>query len=376
MTMTFRSTVRAAAVALPAVLLLSACGPADAEVRPTPGGADSASAQASGDTTPATPAAPSLDSLRAAFATLMAADTAGAGAAAADTGANRRRWLAGTNPAYAVQRGWPVEQPPVLPGSILPFRRIVAYYGNPLSTRMGILGELPKDQMLARLDAEVAKWNAADPTTPVIPALHMVAVVAQGEPGPSGDYRTIMRDSLVEMVYGWAQERDAIFFVDIQTGLSSIQSLAPRFEKFLLRPDVHLAVDPEFMMGANGARPGTRIGSMSAADINWTIRWLSDLVQKNNLPPKVLVLHRFTRNMITNYRDIRLDPHVQVVIDMDGWGAPWLKRDSYRDYVVQEPIQFTGFKLFYGNDTKRGDPLMQPADLLQLRPVPRYIQYQ
>src|SRR5262245_30614369 len=36
---------------------------------------------------------------------------------------------------------WPVKGPDILPGSILPHKRIVAYYGNPLSKRMGILGE-------------------------------------------------------------------------------------------------------------------------------------------------------------------------------------------------------------------------------------------
>lgn len=88
------------------------------------------------------------------------------------------------------------------------------------------------------------------------------------------------------------------------------------------------------------------------------------------------MIHRFTRNMVQGYRDIILRPEVQIVMDMDGWGAPWLKRDSYRDYVVKEPVQFTGFKLFYHNDTKKGDPLMSPADLLRLYPRPLYIQYQ
>ena len=55
---------------------------------------------------------------------------------------------------------------------------------------------------------------------------------------------------------------------------------------------------------------------------------------------------------------------------------PWLKRDSYKDYVVSEPVQYTGFKLFYHNDTKKGDPLMAPQDLLKLEPKPLYIQYQ
>ncbi|HSJ09192.1 MAG TPA: hypothetical protein VK928_04740, partial [Longimicrobiales bacterium] len=94
------------------------------------------------------------------------------------------------------------------------------------------------------------------------------------------------------------------------------------------------------------------------------------------LPPKVLVIHRFTRAMVTNAASVRLRPEVQVVMQMDGWGPAWLKRDSYRDYVVKEPVQYSGFKLFYHNDTKAGDPLMTPADLLRLRPRPLYIQYQ
>src|SRR5438270_8113266 len=57
---------------------------------------------------------------------------------------------------------WPTPPAP-LPGSILPAQRIVAFYGNPLSRRMGVLAEKPLDSMLTRLDREVAAWNAADP---------------------------------------------------------------------------------------------------------------------------------------------------------------------------------------------------------------------
>ena len=314
------------------------------------------------------------DSLERAFRNLMAQDTAGADSARADS---TRRWMAGTSPLVAIEEGWPVNFPTPLPGSILPYRRIVAYYGNPASTRMGVLGEYPREQMLSMLDEEIEKWNAADPTTPAIPALHLVAVVAQGDAGPSGMYRTQVRDSVANEVYSWIKSRNGIFFVDVQTGWDRIQNLAPRFEYILKNPDVHFAVDPEFMMIHNGrAKPGAKIGSMPASDINWTIQFLAGIVEKYNLPPKVLVIHRFTRNMVPDAENIRLDPRVQVVIDMDGWGAPWLKRDSYRDYVVRHPVQFTGFKLFYHNDTKKGDPLMQPRDLLQMRPIPRYIQYQ
>lgn len=270
---------------------------------------------------------------------------------------------------------WPVRGPAPLAGALLPANRIVAYYGNPLSRRMGILGEVPPDEMLRRLDREVSAWTKADSTTPVIPALQLIATVAQGSPGRDGMYRARMPDSLIETVYGWAQRRNALLILDVQVGKSTLQSELPRLEPFLQRPDVHLAIDPEFSMKRGGA-PGKYIGTYDASDINYAIEMLGDIVDRYHLPPKVLVVHRFTRRMLTNAERIKLDRRVQVVIDMDGWGPPHLKKDTYQSYVYSEPVQFTGFKLFYHNDTKRGDPLMRPLDVLALFPRPLYIQYQ
>ena len=78
---------------------------------------------------------------------------------------------------------WPVPMPDPIDGSILPAKRIVAFYGNPLSKRMGVLGEYAPDTMLAKLDTAVRAWEKADPTTPVQPALHLIATVAQGSAG-------------------------------------------------------------------------------------------------------------------------------------------------------------------------------------------------
>ena len=270
---------------------------------------------------------------------------------------------------------WPVRTGPQLPGAILPAHRIVAFYGNPLSKKMGILGELPPDQMLARFDKEIAEWTKADPTHPVQPALHLIAVVAQGFPGRDGKYRLRMTDSLINMVYGWAQKKNAILFLDVQVGQSTVQEELPRLVPFLSRPNVMLGIDPEFSM-KGGEKPGTKIGTMTSRDVNYAINLLSGLVKQNKLPPKVLIVHRFTRKMLTDSKGIKLDPNVQVVINMDGWGQPWLKYDSYRAYVEAEPVQFTGFKLFYHNDTKKGDPLLTPPEVLMLNPKPLYIQYQ
>ncbi|MDB4951238.1 MAG: hypothetical protein JWM27_3887, partial [Gemmatimonadetes bacterium] len=303
-----------------------------------------------------------------------ASDTLGL-AAARDT-AKKVKFNAGEDPRFAAEHGFPIKGPAALPGALLPQNRIVAYYGNPLSTRMGILGELPPQQMLARFDRELAEWRAADPSRPVIPAMHLIAVVAQGEPGPSGKYRSRMRDTLVEQVARWADSRHGLVFLDVQVGTGSIQEEMPRLLPFLQRPNFHFAVDPEFMM-KGGQRPGTKIGTMDASDINWVSAQLAQLVREHHLPPKVLVIHRFTRNMVTNAERIQLRPEVQIVMDMDGWGAPWLKRDSYRDYVVAHPVQFTGFKLFYHNDQKKqGSRMMTKQEVLALRPQPLYIQYQ
>jgi len=270
---------------------------------------------------------------------------------------------------------WPVSTADPLPGSILPMKRIVAYYGNPLSKRMGVLGEYPPNEMLARLDKEVAAWSKADPTHPVQPALHLIVVVAQGYPGRDGKYRLRMADTLVEKVSSWAAQRNAILFLDVQVGKSTVQEEIPRLEQFLKRPNVHLGIDPEFSM-KHGEKPGTKIGTMSSEDVNFVIKYLANIVAANNLPPKILIVHRFTRNMLTGAKNIHVDPRVQLVLNMDGWGNPWLKFDSYRDYVEAEPLQFTGFKLFYHNDTKKGEPLLTPGEVLRLTPAPLYIQYQ
>ena len=274
--------------------------------------------------------------------------------------------------------GWPVSGPEPLPGAILPSRRIVAFYGNPLSKRMGILGELPPERMLARLAEVAAEWQAADPGVPVQPALHLVAITAQPNAGKDSLYRQRMDSALIQRVYDWARQHQAILFLDIQAGRSTVQRELPHLLSWLARPDVHLALDPEFYMHGSsaGSRPGSKVGTMDAADVNEAIATLGELVTRHQLPPKVLVIHRFSAGMLRNVDKIRLDPRVQVVNNMDGWGQPWHKFDSYAICQVAEPVQFTGFKLFFRHDTRKGDPLLTPQEVLSLRPRPLYVQYQ
>ncbi|NDK56007.1 hypothetical protein [Pontibacter fetidus] len=275
----------------------------------------------------------------------------------------------------ATDTSWVYPGPKPLPGAILPGKRILAFYGNPLSKRMGILGELPEDKMLQKLDEEVAHWQAADPTIPVQPALHAIVVTAQGKPGRGNKYRLRMTNRMIDEVLEMAKKRDAIVFLDVQVGQSTLQEELPELVKYLQLPNVHLGIDAEFSM-KNGGVPGRRIGTFDAEDINYATGLLANLVTEHKLPPKLLIVHRFTQGMIRNTQNIKLDPRYQVVMHMDGWGGPALKKDTYRRYIKNEPVQFTGFKLFYKNDTKNGHRLMTPEEVLALTPKPLYIQYQ
>lgn len=273
---------------------------------------------------------------------------------------------------------WPVKnQPYPLDGAILPFKRIVVYYGNLHSKKMGALGEYAPKEMWSRLTKEIKHWEKVDPATPVQAGLHYIAAVASGTPGKDGKYINRMGNKQIDSVLKIAAMRpNTIVFLDLQVALSNIKAELPHIEKYLIMPNVHLGIDPEFSM-KDGSLPGKKIGTYDAADLNYVTGYLADIVKKHNLTPKVFVVHRFTKKMVTNYKSIKLRPEVQIVMHMDGWGEPDLKLGTYRHFIYGEPVQFTGFKIFYKNDLKKApNRLMTPEELMKLKPIPSYIQYQ
>jgi len=288
-------------------------------------------------------------------------------------------YLQGTTSASTTEPRplWPARAPyPADSRALLPFHRIVAYYGNFYSTGMGVLGQYSEEVVLDKLRAEVALWEAADPTTPVVPAIEYIDVTAQAAGGKDGKYRLRMPDSQVDKAIEMAKKVDGIVILDIQVGLSTVQDELPLLDKYWALPQVHLALDPEFAMH-DGTPPGRVIGTMDAADINWATQYLAKLVRDNKLPPKILVIHRFTEEMMTNYRRIEPLPEVQIVMQMDGWGFAAKKINTYNVVIYPEPVQFTGLKLFYKNDLiQTPSRLLTPQEILQLTPSPIFIQYQ
>ncbi len=270
---------------------------------------------------------------------------------------------------------WPVKTPPILSGSLLPSHRIIAFYGNLYSKRMGILGEYHPDTVLSKLQKRVNQWQKADSSKKAIPALELIAISGQATPGPDSLYRMRMPSWMLDSVINMADTIGAIVILDLQVGKSTVEKEVPYYEKYLKLPNVHLAIDPEFYM-QRGNVPGTRIGSIDAKDINYCVQYLAKVVKKYDLPPKLLVIHRFTQGMVTHYKKIKLKSQVQIIMDMDGFGAQVLKKDAYRRFIYKEPIEYTGIKLFLKNDNANGHKILSPKEVLKLTPPPLYVQYQ
>ncbi len=283
----------------------------------------------------------------------------------------------GTSTSVTVPgKRWPTSTVYPNGDAILPFKRILAYYGNFYSTKMGILGEYSESEVLRRLASTTAIWNAADPTTPILPAIEYIAETAQGTAGADKTYRAVMPDKEIDKAYAMAQKINGILILDLQVGLSTVEKELPKFKNYMMKPDVHLAIDPEFSM-KTGKRPGTVIGTSNSDDINYAINYLSNIVKENKLPPKVLLVHRFTEDMVTGANQIKPTPEVQVVMVMDGWGTKERKIGTYKSVIDQEPVQFTGIKLFYKNDLKTPSTgILSTAEVFTLKPKPIYIQYQ
>jgi hypothetical protein len=257
------------------------------------------------------------------------------------------------------------------PGAILPAQRVITYYGNPLSPAMGVLGQRNPDQMLAALEGQAQQYAAADPTTPVKLALHLVSAVATDTPGPDGMYRRRSSAEEIERLAQLAESKGHLLILDIQPGRSAVRTEVEAILPYLERPYVHLALDPEWAM-LEGQVPGRTYGTMDAVAVNEVVQMLARLVSRHKLPPKILIVHRFRDDMLTNYRAIRPDPRVQVVIAMDGVGAQLVKTDVYRRMVKEQPVQFAGLKIFYTQDIVP----YTPRQALNLDPKPHVIIYQ
>lgn len=261
-----------------------------------------------------------------------------------------------------------------LPGGgwlLLPGRRIVALYGNPLTPNLGALGEQGPTEAVERLMPLVEAYGADG--VPTIPAFEIIATVADAVPGPDGDYSA---ETAIAVLRPWVElaRREGVYVIlDLQPGRTDFLTQARRYEELLIQPHVGLALDPEWRLGPTQVHL-RQIGSVDAAEVNRVAEWLADLVREHRLPQKLLLLHQFKPSMITHRQDIETPPELAVVIQMDGQGPLATKYSSYRVVTGgnEHPRWWWGWKNFYDEDS----PMATPDQVLDLHPVPVYVSFQ
>ncbi|AZB44698.1 hypothetical protein CEF21_01295 [Bacillus sp. FJAT-42376] len=249
--------------------------------------------------------------------------------------------------------------------------RIVAYYGNPHSVHMGILGEHSPEDFMDKLMEQTRAYSELDPKRPAIPAIELITTIAQRTPGDKGLYVNSTPAADIEKYAKLAEENHALIFLDVQLGRDSVMNQVKALEKYLKRPNIHLAIDTEFHV-KQGQVPGENLGHVDGKDIQEAIEYVSRLADENGLPDKVVVVHQFAEKIISSKSAIHAAKNVEVVLNSDGFGAPSLKTSGYHLLVQKQPIQYGGFKLFFKNDK----PLMTPKEVLALDPAPAFINYQ
>jgi hypothetical protein len=253
--------------------------------------------------------------------------------------------------------------------TILPDNRVVAYYGAPQDEELGILGiGLPR-RAARRLERQARPY--ARPRRPVLPAFELIAAIVTSEPGDGGDHSIRQEPSTIRRYLRAARAHKMLLLLDIQPGYAPFLQEAKALERWLKEPDVGLALDPEWSLRPP-LLPAQEIGSTDAATVNEVSRYLSGLVRRHDLPQKLLVVHRFTEDMIQNEHDLERDPGVALVVNVDGFGDQPNKISKYREFTQDLRRRYNGFKLFYHEDVN----LMSPRQVLRLRPQPDLVVYE
>jgi len=252
---------------------------------------------------------------------------------------------------------------------LLPAHLLVGYYGAPQDEELGALGIGSPAEASAELARQAQDYEG---NRPVLPFLELISTVANADPGEDGLYRTQQPFGVIDDYLEQARADRSLLVLDVQPGRASFPEEVSRLEPYLAEPEVGLALDPEWHVAPSEV-PGDVIGSVDARVVNRVAERLSQIVAENDLPQKLLIVHRFTADMVTDPERLRTYPGVAIVLNVDGFGDQPSKIVKYEELSAPRKSGFfSGFKLFYNEDVD----LLSPRDVLGLRPDPDLVVYE
>jgi hypothetical protein len=256
---------------------------------------------------------------------------------------------------------------------LFPRYRLMGYCGYPGALALGRLGTGDPDQRADEIEKKAQDYTDGRDALPV---LELLASVADPTPGPDGRYRTRTSADVIRDYHDIARRHHAMLLLNVQPGRADMLAEVKVLEKWLVQPDVGVALDPEWDMDADEV-PGRKFGHTSGAEITAVADYLSGLVQEHDLPQKPLVFHQVADFVVPDRDKLRSAPGVALIMSADGIGSPPLKRATWDILVKDLPADVhTGFKLFFEEDARGSGRLMTPKEVLALRPEPEYVMYE
>jgi hypothetical protein len=254
---------------------------------------------------------------------------------------------------------------------LFPDRRLVAFYGNPSTPGLGVLGEQGPEATIDRMTPIAAEYGADG--IPVVPAFEIIATVASTSAGADGDYS---EEASVDEIRPWvdlARERGVYVILDLQPGRTDFLTQAKRYRELLREPHVGLALDPEWRLEPDQVHLA-QIGSVDSAEVNRVARWMARMVRREALPQKLLLLHQFRLDMIRGREEIEIPPELAVAIQSDGQGTLGSKYGTWSVLTAgtADSGWWWGWKNFYDEDS----PMATPSQVLDLVPTVHYVSFQ
>ncbi|MBQ5780578.1 MAG: hypothetical protein IIW10_01340 [Spirochaetaceae bacterium] len=249
---------------------------------------------------------------------------------------------------------------------------VIAFYGNPRTPVMGIIGQYSLEILAQKLKEFAFGYDEANGERGVIPCFYLI----YGTCWKGGDIGYLETEQVVEFIE-FAQKNNWLVILDHQIGKYSVKHAVSKLLPFLQYDNVHLALDPEWKT----ENPMKEIGSITADEINDAREQIETFLDENSIGGKrFLIIHQFNPKMIRNSSDIENSGNtVELVHSMDGFGSPDLKRQSYDRNVQLSNIPLKSFKLFSPPVIKNAgfdNPMMSPKEVLSLDPPPVLIMLQ
>ena len=255
---------------------------------------------------------------------------------------------------------------------LFPDKRFIALYGHPEYPSLGALGEQSPEESADRV-IELAEMYEAHSDEEIHPAFEIIVTVASEHPGDDGNYSAESDPEQIAEYIDVAEQHDVYVVLDLQPGHADFLTQAKIYEDLLKRPNVGLALDPEWRL-AEGQVHMEQIGSVSAAEINETTDWLAELTAEHDLPQKMVILHQFRQSMIRGREQVNTEhPELAMVLHADGHGTA---QDKFATWdLLQEDLpedMHMAWKNFYRQD----DPMFSQQQTFEVEPKPWFVSYQ